>query len=108
MLQVRLYYVHVSRTLFGTFPIYARQFGLGGYWNGDIAVGNQISEAGCTGSGLHAMTWYDGLVDGVFNIFPRDSWWNCPNSSGFYFPCWDVSPYQLPHDLSDWEYVASW
>lgn len=98
----------MSRSLSGTFNIWAKQFGLGGYWNGDILLGNQVTQSGCTGSALHAMSWYDGMVPGVINILPRDYWWNCPNSSGFYFPCFNITPYQLPHDLNDWEYVMYW
>ena len=67
--------------------------------------------------------WYDGLVGGVFNIFPHDYWWNADPSgcgstpayshkpSGFYFYCYDTpgSPgVTIPQDLSDWVYYTEW
>jgi hypothetical protein len=107
-IQIRLYYVHVQQGNFGTFNIYAKQFGLGGHWNGDVYVGNQIIQPSCDAPVQHTHTWYDGMVGGVINILPRDYFWNCPNSGGFYFPCFNITPYQLPHDLNDWEYVMYW
>jgi hypothetical protein len=117
--QSRFYYVHVSRTISSQFSIYADDlFAAGGEWQSRI-VGNQITQTGCTSTGTHAMTWYDGLVPGVYNTFPRDPWWNCSGygwPSGFYFPCSDPTTscqginnsWCLPHDLSDWGYYTLW
>ncbi len=100
--QFRIYNIHTQKDTSGTFNIYAKSAGT---WL-DVYLAQEVND-GCAGTGLHTMMWFDGLSS-VINIIGRDNWNNCPNDAGFYFPCFDVTPYALPHDFNDWTYVGQW